>query len=139
MFSWAQIMWTITPCYTNKQGLQLLENQFGLGICGRHDETTIAINANHHIIVRTQKLASSVSLNEISIEPVDELQLDQFFAFDETGVHCNLQCIKCMCQACPTSNCINLKKEGELVLIEKLLVYSAEQKHWIVTYPWIKD
>ncbi|XP_064083900.1 uncharacterized protein LOC135199676 [Macrobrachium nipponense] len=40
---------------TNK-GLQLLENQFGLSIRGRHDEITNQVNSSNHVFVRIHKL-----------------------------------------------------------------------------------
>lgn len=125
---------------TNK-GLQLLENQFGFSIRGRHDEVTGHPNTSNHILVRTHKLSSSVNLNEISIDSDDSSKntLDNFFSIEEIGVRCDPQCIKCMCRGCPTSNCISLKEEKELKLIKEGLTYNEKQKRWIASYPWIKD
>ena len=125
---------------TNK-GLQLLKNQFGFSIRGRHEEITGQVNSGNHVLVRIHKLSSSVNLNEISIESTDILKnkLDKLFAIEETGIKCDPQCIRCMCRGCPGLDCISLKEEKELALIEEGLVYNEKQKCWIASYPWIKD
>ncbi|XP_064111565.1 uncharacterized protein LOC135219065 [Macrobrachium nipponense] len=115
---------------TNK-GLQLLENQFGLSIRGRHDEITNQVNTSNHVFVRIHKLSSSVNLNEINIEPTENLkdQLDNnFFAIEEMGTRC-----------CPGPNYVSLKEEKEMKLIEEGLTYDEKQKCWFVRYPWIRD
>ncbi|XP_068229430.1 uncharacterized protein [Palaemon carinicauda] len=125
---------------TNK-GLQLLENQFGFSIRGRHDEITNQVNTSNHVFVRIHKISSSVNLNEINIEPTENLkdQLDKFFAIEEMGTKCNPQCIKCMCRGCPGLNYVSLKEEKEMKLIEEGLTYDEKQKCWFVRYPWIRD
>ncbi|XP_068229326.1 uncharacterized protein [Palaemon carinicauda] len=125
---------------TNK-GLQLLENQFGFSIRGRHDKITNQVNTSNHVFVRIHKLSSSVNLNEINIEPTENLkdQLDKFFAIEEMGTRCNPQCIKCMCRGCPGLNYVSLKEEKEMKLIEEGLTYDEKQKCWFVRYPWIRD
>ena len=126
---------------TNK-GLQLLKNQFGLSIRGIHEEITGQVNSSNYILVRIHKLSSSVNLNEISIESTVNLKnkLDKYFAIEETGIiNTDPQCIRCMCRGCPGLNCISLKEEKELALIEEGLVYNEKQKCWIASYPWIKD
>ena len=125
---------------TNK-GLQLLKNQFGFSIRGRYEEITGQVNSGNHVLVRIHKLSSSVNLNEISIESTDILKnkLDKLFAIEETGIKCDPQCIRCMCRGCPGLDCISLKEEKELALIEEGLVYNEKQKCWIASYPWIKD
>lgn len=66
---------------TNK-GLQLLENQFGFSIRGRHDEVTGQPSTSNHKLVKTHKLSSSVNLNEISIDSNDSFKnnLDNFLS-----------------------------------------------------------
>ena len=122
------------------QGLQLLENQFGFSVRGRHEKVTGQVCRTSHITVRTHKLSSYVNLNEISIESTDILKrkLDNFFAVEEVGVKCDPQCIKCLCRDCPGSN-ISLKEQRELTLIEEGLRYDEKQKCWQARYPWIKD
>ncbi|XP_068203031.1 uncharacterized protein [Palaemon carinicauda] len=75
---------------TNK-GLQLLENQFGFSIRGRPDEITNQVNTSNHVFVRIHKLSSSVNLNEINIDPTENIkdQLDKFFAIEEMGTRSN--------------------------------------------------
>lgn len=125
---------------TNK-GLQLLENQFGLSIRGRHNEITSSVNTSHNIVVRTHKLSGMVHLNEIAIAPEDSLkdQLDRFFTIEDRGIESNKECVKCLHRGCPESKIVNLEEEKELALIEKGLTYDDEQKCWIASYPWIKD
>ena len=97
---------------TNK-GLQLLKNQFGFSIRGRHEENYgIRSNSGNHVLVRIHKLSSSVNLNEISIESTDILKnkLDKLFAIEETGIKCDPQCIRCMCRGCPGLDCISFER-----------------------------
>ncbi|XP_063603426.1 uncharacterized protein LOC134779294 [Penaeus indicus] len=123
------------------EGIQLLENQFGFSIRGRHDKITNGSNTSNHTLVRTHKLSSLVDLKEISVESTDTLKtkLDKFFAMEEMGTKCKPQCIKCMCRGCPEPNCTSLKEERELALIEEGLLYNEEQKCWRAKYPWLRD
>ncbi|XP_063863037.1 uncharacterized protein LOC135102172 isoform X1 [Scylla paramamosain] len=123
------------------EGLQLLENPFGFSIRGRHSKTTASGSTTNHVIVRTHKVSSSISLNEIKVEPTDKLksQLDKFFALEESGVQCDTRCLKCLCKGCPVSDCVNIKEERELKLIEEGLVYHEVGKYWTASYPWIRD
>ncbi|XP_037773212.1 uncharacterized protein LOC119568872 [Penaeus monodon] len=125
----------------HNEGIQLLENQFGFSIRGRHDKITNGSNSSNHIFVRTHKLSRLVDLKQINIESTDSLKtkLDKFFAMGEMGTKCKPQCIKCMCRGCPEPNCISLKEERELALIEEGLLYNEEQKCWLVKYPWLRD
>ncbi|XP_063596235.1 uncharacterized protein LOC134773088 [Penaeus indicus] len=125
----------------HNEGIQLLENQFGFSIRGRHDKITNGSNTSNHILVRTHILSSLVDLKEINIESTDSLKtkLDKFFAMEEMGTKCKPQCIKCMCRGCPEPNCISLKEERELALIEEGLLYNEEQKCWLAKYPWLRD
>ncbi|XP_045130250.1 uncharacterized protein LOC123515574 [Portunus trituberculatus] len=122
------------------EGLQLLENPFGFSIRGRHSRIAALGNMTNHVIVRTHKVSSSMNLNEIKVEPVDKLksQLDKFFALEESGVQCDPRCIKCLCNGCPVSDCVNINEERELKLIEEGLVYDEEGKYWTASYPWIR-
>lgn len=123
-----------------KEGLQLLENQFGLSIRGRHSEITGSVNTSHSIVVRTHNLSNMVHLNEIAIESEVSLkdQLDRFFTIEDTGIESDKECIKCLSRGWPKT-VLNLKEERELALIEKGLAYDDTQKCWIASYPWIKD
>lgn len=123
------------------EGLQLLENPFGFSIRGKHSKITTLGNRTNHVIVRTHKVSSSINLNEIKVEHIDKLksQLDKFFALEESGVQCDTRCIKCLCKGCPVSDCVNIKEERELNLIEKGLVYDEEGKYWTASYPWIRN
>ncbi|XP_047499242.1 uncharacterized protein LOC125046242 [Penaeus chinensis] len=125
----------------DNKGIQLLENQFGFSIRGRHDKITNGSNTSNHLLVRTHKLSSLVDLKESNIESTDSLKtkLDKFFAMEEMGTKCKPQCIKCVCRGCPEPNCINLKEERELALIEEGLLYNEEQKCWLAKYPWLRD
>ncbi|KAK4322358.1 hypothetical protein Pmani_006872 [Petrolisthes manimaculis] len=123
------------------EGLQLLENPFGLSIRGKHNSISNSDNTDNNITVRTHKVSTAMNLNEIKIEPVDKLknELDKFFALEESGVHCDPRCIKCLCKGCPVSDYVNIKEERELELIEEGLAYDEDGKCWIARYPWIKD
>lgn len=121
-------------------GLQLLENQFGLSIRGRHREIATSVNTSHNIVVRTHKL-SAVPLNEISVESQDSLkdQLDRFFTIEDRGIECDKECVKCLCRGCPALEFVNSKEEKELALIENGLTYDDNQRCWVASYPWIQD
>ncbi|KAK4322373.1 hypothetical protein Pmani_006887 [Petrolisthes manimaculis] len=123
------------------EGLLLLENPFGLSIRGKHNSISNSDNTDNNITVRTHKVSTAMNLNEIKIEPVDKLknELDKFFALEESGVHCDPRCIKCLCKGCPVSDYVNIKEERELELIEEGLAYDEDGKCWIARYPWIKD
>lgn len=125
----------------SNKGLQLLENQFGLSIRGKHEEITGRTSNTNHVLVRTHKLSGSITLNQIRSDSTDSLKnkLDQFFAVEEMGIKCDPQCVRCMCRGCPGISCLSLKEERELILIEEGLMYEEEQKCWRVRYPWVKD
>lgn len=107
----------------SNEGLQLLEKLFGLSIRGKHKNITTSGNTTNHI------------------EPVDKHknEFDEFFAIEESGVHCDPKCIKCLCKGSPVSDAVNIKEERELQLIEEGLVSDEERKCWVARYPWIKD
>ncbi len=67
------------------QGLQLLENQFGLSIRGRNDDFTGEINTSQYIVVKRHKLSCYTKLNEVIIDLADDLKtkLNKFFIIED--------------------------------------------------------
>jgi hypothetical protein len=66
--------------------------------------------------------------------------LGRFFNVENLGTECTPKCGGCKCGKCPTRGKeFTIQEELELSLIQDGLKYNDNEKHWTVSYPWIKD
>ena len=122
--------------YETKGNLQLMRNQFGFCLRGKHPSIKTYkqdLNTNHVIINHVE-----VNVNDVIIESNRglKLSLDRFLSDDGLGISCNPRCGNCKCGKCPIGlNQYSIKEENELLLIKGGLVHDSNKRKWTVNYP----
>ena len=120
---------------------QLLKNQFGYCIRGRHDEhqNHLSFGAKH---VQIKGGILAVDINNIRVEAITSLKkrLDEYFSVENLGTCCKPRCGGRKCGKCAKGNGnYTLQEERELLLIKNGLRYDSTQNKFTAHYPWIRD
>ena len=134
---------TLLPNKVDQIGnLQLMRNQFGYCLRGSHSLIRVSTSETSNTIRLNYVNGHLSKYDCVSIEDSKDIKstLDSFFNVERLGTHCIPRCGGCKCGKCQTGDGIyTIAEQRELELIEKGLKYDANDKQWIVSYPWIKD
>ena len=118
--------------------LQLLKNTFGVCVRGKCNSGIGDITCN--ITVRVSHIICKSSDDIITkSNRTFSKQVEDFFTAENLGTECNPRCGNCRCGKCSFDGQISIKEQREMNIILDNLVYDINRKHWIITYPWIKD